>query len=438
MRRGPTTFALVLGLIALAVALALGIAAALSLGTGARFMSGTFSRLALSTALAADDLAARNDADAATTLARMQRLGLRFEAGPPPASTMRIANALARTGDSIGNLIDDPSRVVVAQTGVAEIWIRSRHDPQRWIVLQSAARRRPLFGETMLIAAVAGLIAILVAAVAARLLTRPLERLEHNAGTLLDGVAQPDLLRGSSCEVRSLAAAIGNAGERLRHAARERELMLAGVSHDLRTPLARLRLALELGDGADAQRREAMIADLEQLDETLEQCLAFVRDGRDEVPREVDLTTIAGQLLGQRTSPDDWQLSAPPTLHAKVRPTLLRRALGNLMDNAERHGAGPFTVTLWRDDGMVRIRIADHGGGVAADLLPRLGQPFLRGDSARNSRGSGLGLSIVARAAQLHGGALSLANAADGGFAAEFTLAADPEFRAVRETGLRV
>jgi two-component system osmolarity sensor histidine kinase EnvZ len=151
-----------------------------------------------------------------------------------------------------------------------------------------------------------------------------------------------------------------------------------------------------------------MVADLEQLDNALEQCLSFVRDGRDEALREIDIATLSGQLLAAHARPDDWQLDGPPLLHATVRPTLLRRAIGNLMDNAERHGAPPFRLSLSVDQDALVVRVADHGGGVSAELLERLGQPFLRGDHARTSAGSGLGLSIVKRAAELHGGSLLL------------------------------
>jgi two-component system osmolarity sensor histidine kinase EnvZ len=218
--------------------------------------------------------------------------------------------------------------------------------------------------------------------------------------------------------VQQLALAIGEAGARLRGAAAERELMLAGISHDLRTPLARLRLALELGDAGDPQRREAMVADLEELDGALEQCLAFVRDGRDEALRDCDVSTLVGQLLALRIHPDDWHFEGPAELHAQLRPTLLRRALGNLMDNAERYGAAPFDVVLTGEAQMLSVTVADHGSGAPFDVLERLGKPFERGDHARGGIGVGLGLSIVKRAAELHGGTLELRNADDGGFVA--------------------
>lgn len=409
MKRAPTTFSLLLGLLTLALALALTLAAIFSLRASRQVTGETYGKLVAATVTATDELSRRTDPAAQRTVAMLAGMGVHIEAGPPPAlTTRRIAPVVNEVGEITGQVLGDPSRVVVSQAGGSQIWVRSSSDPGRWITMHALSYRRQVLGSTLLTTLVAGLIALAIASAAARLLTRPLERLSANASALLAGAPMRDTLDGSPLEVRRLAGAIGAAGEQQRYVARERELMLAGISHDLRTPLARLRLALELGDANDPQRREAMVADLEQLDSALEQCLSFVRDGRDEPLRDIDIATLAGQLLASHARPDDWQLDGPALLQAMVRPTLLRRAIGNLMDNAERYGAPPFRLSLMADQDTLVIRVADHGAGVSPELLERLGQPFLRGDQARTSAGSGLGLSIVKRAAELHGGNLLL------------------------------
>jgi two-component system osmolarity sensor histidine kinase EnvZ len=424
--RAPSTFALVLALVAAALLLALALAGGLQRRFGRQVISDSYGRLALATALTTDELAARpEDPSARQLLATLRLLGVQVsQARPPAPSVRRVAPALDGVARALGVLLGDPARVVATQTPDSQLWIRSATDPARWIVLRAPSYRQRLLDSTLLLSLLAGLIALAAAGLGARMLTRPLERLARHAPDLLAGAPSAATLEGSPREVRHLATAIGEAGERLRGVAQERELMLAGISHDLRTPLARLRLALELGDAGDPQRRAAMVADLEELDAALEQCLAFVREGRDEALQPTDLATLAGQLLALRAAPDDWRLDAPATLTVPVRPTLLRRALGNLMDNAERYGAAPFALTLARDGEAVSLRMADHGQGVTTELLARLGQPFLRGDPARGGSGSGLGLSIADRVARLHGGELLLANRPGGGFAATLRLPA--------------
>ncbi len=424
MSRAPKTFTLVLTLVALALALALSVVATMYARMGRHVTSDIYGHLAAATALAADDLSSRDDAQSRQTLAALRSIGVEIETGAPPAAAEHVTPAVRETGEVVGRLLGDPSRVRVMQTPVPRIWVRSAHDPHRWIVLRAASYRRQVIDSGILLTALAGLIALIFAAWMARLLTRPLERLSAHTGELLAGDSMDAQLDGAPREVQGLARAIAGAGERLREAARERELMLAGISHDLRTPLARLRIALELGDADDPERREAMVADLQQLDDALEQCLAFVRDGRDEAWRELDLATLTGQLLALRAHPDQWQYDGPASLPANVRPTLLRRALGNLLDNAERYGAAPYRVSLSRDAHGIRVCVEDRGPGVRDELLAKLGKPFVRGDAARGGIGNGLGLSIVARAAELHGGTLTLrnGNGDGGGFVAELRL----------------
>lgn len=423
MSRPPSTFALVLSLLALSLVVALSLVAVLSTRAGLHALSETYARLIVSTATTADALSSEPQA-ASTTLETLSRLGVHVTTQEPPRPSLhQMTPMLNEVSRAAGRLLGDPSRVVVTPVPNAQIWVRSAHDPQRWIVMQAANYRRQVIRSSILFTVLGGLVALIVAALAARLLTRPLERLSAHAGELLAGAPMQRHLRGSPREVRQLAHAIGEAGSQLRHAARERELMLAGISHDLRTPLARLRLALELGDAGDTERRAAMVTDLEELDNALEQCLAFVRDGSSESRRQVDLGILLGQLLALRDRPDDWTYDGPDNALATVRPSLLRRALGNLMDNAEKYGAAPFRLALRLDPDQLVLQVEDSGRGVDDALLDRLGRPFVRGDLARGGpAGTGLGLSIARRATDLDGGSLTLGNRAGGGFVATLVL----------------
>ncbi|MFK2904642.1 two-component sensor histidine kinase [Dyella ginsengisoli] len=423
MKRAPTTFALVLALLLAALVTALTLAGTLSTRAGLRAAGDSYGRLVVATVTAVDALSARDDAEARAALATLERNGVRLTSDAPLVEQQRVAPMAAQVGRAVGDMLGDPSRVRVVQQAEAQIWVRSAARPDRWIVMQAVSYRRQFIRSMLALMLFAGLVAFAVATLAARLLTRPLERLAAHAPALLGGQPIQQHLRGSPREVRDLADALGAAGDTLRQSARERELMLAGISHDLRTPLARLRLALELGDAGDPNRRDAMVTDLEELDSALAQCLAYVRDGSDEALREIDLATLLVQLMALRAQPDDWRYEGPDSVRLRGRPSLLRRALGNLMDNAERYGAAPFRVTVQRHDDGAHVSVQDHGPGVPDALLTQLGRPFLRGDPARGgAAGTGLGLSIVKRAAEVSGGRLQLENRPGGGFVATLVL----------------
>lgn len=326
------------------------------------------------------------------------------------------------------------------QLGAERVRLQEGPPPRLWLALQAPRGRLWMAVElpmqmdrvrdsALLWLAGAALVIGMTATRIAGRLTRPLRALAAQAPALVRGDA-PLVAPGQGVpdEVQALAAALAAAGAAQRRAVRERDLMLAGLSHDLRSPLARLRFAIELGDhggGAeDHAGRHAMVSDLEELDALLGQFIAFARGGSDavEAAAEVDLQALKAALHASRRTPTDWHWVLDPALDSVHAPHLgLRRAIGNLLDNAERHGAPPFicaleTVTSDRpaDAPRWRVRVRDHGPGLLAAQVDALRQPFQRGDPARAGPGSGLGLAIVDRFALAHGGALRLGDPGDG------------------------
>jgi two-component system osmolarity sensor histidine kinase EnvZ len=329
---------------------------------------------------------------------------------------------LRRLTERLEQRLGEGSLVLIEDANPPRLWVGRREpdSPAIGIAVPHFVAQAAVLAATVAISAL--LLVLLAAGLFARSLARPLVRLAQAAPLLADGELPDERLgKEGPREVRALAHALIDSAARVRAAARDRELLLAGISHDLRTPLARLRLALELIDGGDADLRRGMEQDMAELDAVLGQFIDFARDGREEGLQSLDLAALAQELASQEWTAPAWAYRGPETCTQRVRPLALRRALANLMRNALRHGKPPFEVRVQVDTERILIGVFDHGAGVSETQLARIDRPFFRGDS--NASGSGLGLAVAARVAQQHGGGLHLRNLPSGGFEATLELA---------------
>jgi two-component system osmolarity sensor histidine kinase EnvZ len=202
----------------------------------------------------------------------------------------------------------------------------------------------------------------------------------------------------------------------------DRALILAGVSHDLRTPLARLRLGLEMSEG-DAQLKAGMAADIDEMDRIIGQFLDFARAAGGEPAQPTDLAAMAREIAARYRDAGHAlsdEVAAVP--EATVRPMAVRRLITNLVDNAFRYGERDVRLRVGAASRAVVIEVLDRGPGIPADEVERLKQPFTRLETARSGKGgSGLGLAIVDRIARMHGGSFDLLPRDGGGLVARVT-----------------
>lgn len=255
---------------------------------------------------------------------------------------------------------------------------------------------------------------LLVCLVAVRLCLRPLRRLADAARGLGHNLTQAPLPLDGPQEVRQAAQAFNAMQQRLINMVNDKAYFLAAVSHDLRTPLTRMRLRLErLEDGEHKERLRQNIA---QMDGMIGQVLDYLRAGEQQNLQPVDLDRLVARLCADLANAEE---PLPVHGHAgqlRVDALLLQRCLQNLLVNALRYAN---TVSIWleRTGTEVFIHIDDRGPGIAPGLLATVTDPFVRGESSRNqaSGGYGLGLSIAQRIAASHGGELKLHNKEDGG-----------------------
>ena len=253
--------------------------------------------------------------------------------------------------------------------------------------------------------------------------TRPLRALGRAARQVGRG-RQPDPVAVSGAEeLKQLASAFNQMSEDLARSERERAEVLAGISHDLRTPLARLRLEAEMSVNDEAART-AIAADIEQMDAIIGQFLDYARAAGDEGIVDTDIEQLLNDVAARfARSGIRLHLDCPPLPSARLRPLAVARAVGNLIENARKYGGGEITLAAHDAAGHLVIEIMDRGPGIPVEEMERLKRPFTRLESARTDvKGTGLGLAIVERIAKLHGGTLTLAAREGGGLVAALRL----------------
>lgn len=265
---------------------------------------------------------------------------------------------------------------------------------------------------------------LLVSAYAfARYLARPLRHLNDAVASVGQGRSPPPLPETGPSEIVNLNRGFNQMLASLRQSEQDRAVLLAGVSHDLRTPLARLRLGLEVSV-KDDEARHGMTEDVEEIDKIIAQFLDFARDEREMPAEFVDVNQqIAALIERYQRGGSSIAFHRGELPRFALRATALSRLAANLIDNALRHGAPPIEVATRQEDGSLVLEVGDCGPGIPANEVERLKRPFTRGDPARSgAAGAGLGLAIVERIARLHGGKLDLLPRPGGGTIARVTL----------------
>ena len=283
-----------------------------------------------------------------------------------------------------------------------------------------------LSGTRIALALIPALLLMALGALLIRRTLAPLHRLAL-AADQFDGDDDIIVPEAGPGEVRRVTRAFNNLQSRIRTLVRERTQALAAVSHDLRTPLSRLTLRAE--DVADLQTQAAIRHDVAEMDAMVSSLLAFL--GGDEDPDPTMRVDVAVLLATIADAEEDMgravRYIGPDHVEIVTRPVALRRAVNNLIDNAVRYGS-KVEVTLSPMPEAVIIMIDDDGPGIPDDMLAAVIEPFVRLDDARarDSSGFGLGLAIVTRAAEMLGGALTLANRPSGGLRASLRLPTIP------------
>jgi two-component system osmolarity sensor histidine kinase EnvZ len=309
----------------------------------------------------------------------------------------------------------------IASQGVEAVWRRepdgglalrlTLDGSDHWVVMPGLLPAREFTGALVAVSVGSALLALAGALWFQRRLNRPLVRVVEAAHTLAAGREPMPLPEDGPTEVATVSRSFNQLVGSLRQTERERALMLAGISHDLRTPLTKLRLGVEiLRDRMEPELVSSMTRSVEEMDAIVGQFLDFARGDGDELPVPTSLDDMAralGSASADHGRPMALQLGGAPTL--PLRQQAMQRAIGNLIENAWRHGRAPVTLSTRVVGQEAIVEVADHGDGIDPAEADALKQAFRRGNADRGgTAGAGLGLAIVQRIAQAHGGRLEL------------------------------
>ncbi|EPJ3743229.1 two-component system sensor histidine kinase EnvZ [Proteus mirabilis] len=297
------------------------------------------------------------------------------------------------------------------------LWINTQLSPTLWI-------RVPLteLGQNFLLPVYRQAIIFIIIVVAFfwlynRFQNRPLHEVEYAARRIGKGVIPPPIPESGTAEMRSIIRAFNQMSSDIRSLDNDRTLVMAGVSHDLRTPLTRIRLATEMMSPEDSYLADSINKDIEDCDAIIGQFLDYMRTGKEMSLELCDMNSLLREVICAESNSgkvSEEHLSPYP-INITANPIAVKRALANMIVNATRYGHGWISITSNQNEEYAWFQVEDDGPGIAKEDRQRLFQPFVQGEQARSSTGAGLGLSIIRRIMDAHGGFVELGDSSKGG-----------------------
>lgn len=347
------------------------------------------------------------------------------------AEAFEVDRFTRRVSQELRGALGPDAVVASSVNGQPGLWVGFSIDKDQYWLQAEAARGNTLDHSTWIIWIGIALLATLVGSVAiASLINRPLKQLSFAASRIREGDLDSRLDENTlTSEIREVNRGFNRMARELARVEEDRAVMLAGISHDLRTPLARLRLETEMSVEDDEAKRN-MALDIDQLDAIIDKFMDYARPGEPEL-HAVHVAQLIDREASVFRDPSQIRVTSRVAVDLAVMAdeTELGRVFLNLFENARRYGRGTYTgvaevtVSSVKTGSWVILSVRDQGPGVAPEKLPQLTTPFFRGDAARTAAtGAGLGLAIVDKAMQRMGGSLELANAPDGGLVAHLRL----------------
>ncbi|TMO42053.1 MULTISPECIES: two-component system sensor histidine kinase EnvZ [unclassified Pseudoalteromonas] len=327
---------------------------------------------------------------------------------------------------SMSKELNGSARVRISQTDPLVYWVEAPQAPGYWVrVPLTGLQENNLKFLTFYLSSI-GFLSVLGGWLFARHLNRPLKALQQAAVKVGVGDFSTKLEEQGSTEVIEVTRAFNQMSRGIAALENDRRLLMAGVSHDLRTPLTRIRLATEMMSDDEDYLREGIIHDIEDMNAIIDQFIEYLRHHKREELELEDLNAIVSEVVeAEQKHHRTITFTENPSLgEVPVSTVAIKRVVTNMIENAIRYSDGDIEVEtrVSSNKKFAMVVVNDHGPGIPESELETVFEPFKQGDAARGSEGSGLGLAIIKRIVDMHGGRVQLLNRPEGGLSAQIYL----------------
>jgi len=327
--------------------------------------------------------------------------------------------------NEMSELLGGPTEVHISGGDEFLFWIRAPQNPNVWLKIPLSGIEESNYTPLIIVLVILGGLSVIGGWLFVRQLNRPLRALQSAAHEVGRGDFPEPLIERGSTEIVSVTQAFNHMSKGIKQLEEDRNLLMAGISHDLRTPLTRIRLASEMMSAQDEFLKEGIEGDIDDMNTIIDQFIDYIRHDSKDKTELGDLNVLIAEVV-QAEAVADRQITFKGEELEKIqlRFVAMKRVVANLIQNALRYSDGDIAIYSGKtsNNHFVYFEVCDSGPGIPNSDIERLFQPFTQGDKARGGEGSGLGLAIIKRIVDTHGGKVVLKNRKEGGLSAKVLL----------------
>ena len=325
----------------------------------------------------------------------------------------------------MSELLGGPAEVRISQGDEYLFWIRPPQAPTWWVKIPLLGLKETSFSPLIIVLMILGILSVAGGWLFVRQLNRPLKSLQNAAEDVGRGKFPELLTEEGTTEIVAVTQAFNHMSKGIQQLEQDRNLLMAGISHDLRTPLTRIRLASEMMSQEDEFLKDGIESDIDDMNNIIDQFIDYIRHDNNDQAEFEDLNVLILEVIHAET-PENRNVTfiEGKSPEIPLRYNAFKRVVANLIQNALRYSDGDVELATGVDKNKkyAFVTVSDNGPGIPDADIERLFQPFTQGDLARGGEGSGLGLAIIKRIVEGHGGRVILTNKKSGGLQAKVLL----------------